>query len=59
MEQFPRTVVGGVSLPRLICGSNWMFGFSHISKAKDRLITELFDTPEKVADVDDTLRMDT
>ena len=51
MFEFPRTVVGGVSLPRLICGSNWVLGFSHTSRAKDRLIKELFDTPTKVANV--------
>lgn len=38
-------------MPRLICGSNWFFGFSHTSQAKDRFIKELFDTPAKVADV--------
>ena len=48
---FPRTIVGGVSVPRLICGTNWLLGYSHTSRAKDRLITELFDTPKKVADV--------
>ena len=51
MSEFPRTMVGGVSVPRLICGSNWMLGFSHTSRAKDRFITELFDTPSKVAKV--------
>ncbi len=48
---FPRTTVGGISMPRLICGSNWMLGYSHTSSAKDRLIKEMFDTPKKVADV--------
>jgi len=51
MSSFPRTSVGGVSLPRLICGSNWMLGFSHQTKAKDQFIKDLFDTPGKVADV--------
>jgi hypothetical protein len=51
MSAFPRTMVGGISMPRLICGSNWMLGFSHTSKAKDRFIKELFDTPQKAADV--------
>ena len=49
-SSFPRTMVGGVSLPRLICGSNWMLGYSHTSAAKDRLIREIFDTPGKIAD---------
>ena len=51
MAGFPRTEVGGISVPRLVCGSNWMLGYSHQTKAKDRFIKELFDTPEKVADV--------
>ena len=51
MGGFPRTLVGGVSLPRLICGSNWMLGYSHVTNAKDHLIQDLFDTPAKVANV--------
>ena len=51
MSEFPRTTVGGVSMPRLICGSNWFLGYSHQSRAKDRLIKELFDTPAKIADL--------
>lgn len=39
MDMFPRTTVGGVSLSRLIIGSNWLLGYSHTSKAKDRFIT--------------------
>jgi len=38
MDSFPRTVVGGVSLSRLIIGSNWLLGYSHTSVAKDRFI---------------------
>ena len=26
---FPRTMVGGVSMPRMIIGCNWISGFSH------------------------------
>ena len=51
MSDFPRTMVGGVSMPRLICGSNWMLGYSHTSQAKDRLIKEMFDTPAKLVPV--------
>jgi hypothetical protein len=51
MDGFPRTMVGGVSVPRLICGTNWMLGYSHQTQAKDRLIKELFDTPAKMAAV--------
>lgn len=41
MDGFPRTEVGGVSLPRLIIGTNWFLGYSHTSLAKDRFIKEL------------------
>ena len=41
MEQFPRTMVGGISLPRLIVGSNWFLGYSHTSRAKDNFIKQL------------------
>lgn len=51
MAEFPRTMVGGISMPRLICGSNWLLGYSHTSKAQDRFIKELFDMPSKVAKV--------
>lgn len=51
MPQFPRTTVGGLSMPRLICGSNLLFGYSHTSRARDLLLKDLFDTPGKCADV--------
>lgn len=51
MADFPRTDVGGVSLPRLICGTNWMLGYSHTSSAKDKLIKDLFDNAEKIGKV--------
>jgi hypothetical protein len=51
MTKFPRTTVGGISVPRLICGTNWFLGYSHTSSAKDLLIRELFDTPAKMARV--------
>jgi hypothetical protein len=41
-------MVGGVSLPRLIIGSNWFLGYSHTSLAKDRFIKD-FQTRERVA----------
>jgi hypothetical protein len=40
---FPCTLVGGVSLPRLIVGTNWFLGWSHTSLAKDRFIKEYQD----------------
>ncbi len=37
MKEFPRTTVGGVSLPRLIIGTNWFLGGTHTSLAKTKL----------------------
>ena len=42
--EFPRTVVAGVSLPRLLIGSNWIFGWSHRGSAADRFINEQHST---------------
>ncbi|MCI0513231.1 hypothetical protein L0128_08475 [candidate division KSB1 bacterium] len=38
MNTFPRTEVSGVSLPRLIIGTNWFLGYSHTSQPKDEFI---------------------
>lgn len=47
---FPRTLVGGVSLPRLLVGTNWFLGWSHTSLAKDNFIKE-FQTREQIVSV--------
>jgi len=39
-NMFPRTTVAGVSLPRLLIGSNWIFGWSHKGHAADIFIKE-------------------
>ena len=38
MQTFPRTQVEGISLPRMIAGTNWVLGYSHTSPAADALI---------------------
>ena len=43
---FPRTTVAGVSLPRLLIGSNWIFGWSHRGHAADRYIKEQHSSTE-------------
>lgn len=50
MDTFPRTVVGGVSLSRLIIGSNWFLGYSHTSLAQSRFV-QRYQTRERVAEV--------
>jgi hypothetical protein len=50
MDLFPRTMVGGVSLPRMIIGTNWFRGYSHTSAAKDKFINE-YQSVDRVADI--------
>ena len=50
MGDFPRTLVGGVSLSRLIIGTNWFLGYSHTSQAKDTFIKN-YQTRHNVADI--------
>lgn len=50
MNEFPRTMVGGVSLPRLLIGTNWFLGYSHTSRAKSNFIKEYQDA-KRIADV--------
>ena len=50
MSDFPRTEVGGVSLSRLIIGTNWFLGFSHTSVPKDNFIKS-YQTSKNVADI--------
>ncbi len=47
-NEFPRTIVGGVSLPRLLIGTNWFLGYSHTSLAKDQFIKD-YQTRERIA----------
>ena len=49
-QSFPRTLVGGVSLPRLIVGTNWFLGYSHTSLAKDTFIKD-YQTREHIVTV--------
>ncbi len=51
MHQFPRTLVGGVSMPRMIIGSNWFLGYSHCTPSKDKLIHETFADYHTLADL--------
>ena len=41
--------VGGISLPRMLIGSNWILGYSHTGPAADEMITTHHASPENVA----------
>jgi hypothetical protein len=51
MNKFPRTMVGGVSLSRMIIGTNWFLGYSHTSQADDDYIKENICERNKIADI--------
>ena len=44
--QFPRTEVGGISMPRMLIGTNWLLGWSHTGAAADAGIKEKYRKPE-------------
>lgn len=47
-NMFPRTEVAGLSLSRMIIGTNWLLGWSHTGPAADKMITSSYDTKEKM-----------
>jgi hypothetical protein len=50
-QQFPRTTVGGVSLPRMLIGTNWIAGYSHTGYAADMDIKTTNHSAEAVAPI--------
>lgn len=51
MNAFPRTEVGGVSVSRMVIGTNWFLGWSHCTRAKDNYIKEHVCDRKKIADI--------
>lgn len=50
-KMFPRTNVGGVSVSRMIIGTNWILGYSHTSPAADTLIKRRNGTAEAITSI--------
>ena len=50
-ELFPRTMGGGVSLPRMLMGTNWILGYSHTSAAADQLINRRNRNRDAIAEI--------
>ena len=48
---FPRTTVGGLSLSRMIVGTNWFLGCSHATAAKDKYLVNNVKDRKKIADI--------
>jgi hypothetical protein len=51
MNKFPRTTVGGVSVSRMIIGTNWFLGYSHTTDAKDTFIKDYVKDRKRMADI--------
>ncbi|MFW6007132.1 MAG: hypothetical protein ACOCQ5_04010 [Halanaerobiales bacterium] len=51
MSKFPTTKVDGLTLSRMIIGTNWLVGYSHTSPSKDDYIKNKIHKPEKIADI--------
>lgn len=51
MPEFPRTTVDGISLPRMLIGSNWTLGYSHRSTSADQMIRNRYDNREAFCDL--------
>lgn len=50
MNAFPRTQIEGVSLSRMVIGTNWFLGWSHTSKASDDFIKS-YQTRQTLAEI--------
>ena len=48
-ELFPRTQIAGVSVSRLVIGTNWILGYSHTGSAADALIKRRNGSAEAIA----------
>ncbi len=48
---FPRTMVGGMSLPRMLIGTNWILGYSHTGPAADKLINEKNRNANRISEI--------
>jgi len=51
MNAFPRTMIGNLSVSRMIVGTNWFLGWSHASAAKDQLIRDLVKERSRITEI--------
>ncbi len=57
MDMFPRTQVAGLSLSRMIIGTNWMLGWSHRGKAADDRIKEYHHSIDQMVNMMEVYQM--
>jgi len=51
INSFPRTTVAGISLPRMLIGTNWILGWSHKSPSADGMVIQRNRNKEAIADI--------
>lgn len=51
MDTFPRTTVGGISVSRMIIGTNWFLGYCHSTRGKSRFMERIVTNRDAVADI--------
>jgi hypothetical protein len=51
MTSFPRTTVGGLSVSRMIVGTNWFLGYTHSTPGQSRWVNRLVTNPQSIADI--------
>ena len=51
MSGFPRTMVGSVSVSRMIVGTNWFLGYTHCTAGKTHAVQRLVTNPKSIADI--------
>jgi len=54
MDTFPRTTVGGVSLSRMIIGTNWFLGYCHSTAGKSKFMQRIVTNRDSIADIIET-----
>lgn len=50
-KDFPRTEVAGISLSRMIIGTNWILGYSHTGDAADQMIRDRNGNAEAISKI--------
>lgn len=51
MDAFPRTTVGGVSLSRMIIGTNWFLGYCHSTPGQSSFMQRIVTNRDSVAEI--------
>lgn len=51
MSGFPRTTIGGVSVSRMIIGTNWFLGYTHSTHGQSQAMSRIVTNPRSIADI--------